>query len=163
MRQNEASRPRGEGESFPASFGEERVERVAAPPLDDVAAALSRALAAGDAAAAAALFSPDCVVEDMTLRSQLRGRLALERYLERALPALPYGVGSELRHVLGGGSGGGYEWKRGEEECGITCLELDEEGAIARLTTVWNGARMGDDEFAALLAKGAEPFATAAP
>jgi len=158
MRQIEAANPRPDGESFPASFGEERIDRVASPGIERAVEALARALANGDAAGAAAGFAPDCVVEDMTTRSQIRGPLALERYLERALETLPYGVGSEVRHVLGSDRGGGFEWRRGAEECGITCLELDDSGAIARMTSIWNALHMPDDAFGPLVGMSVDSF-----
>jgi hypothetical protein len=48
------------------------------------------------------------------------GRLAIERYLRRALSKLPAGAGSSLLHVVGGDMGGGYEWQAacgGAKQC----------------------------------------------
>lgn len=161
VRQLEAARPRADGEPFPASFGEERVEGVASERIRDVVGQLTSALARSDAGRAAGLFVRDCVLEDMTLRSQIRGRLAVERYLHRALAALPYGADMAVRHVLGSDQGGGFEWTRGEALRGITCIELDDCGAITRMTSVWDGALVPDDAFTALALHTYEPFATA--
>jgi hypothetical protein len=37
--------------------------------------------------------------------------VAIERYLVHALAELPSGAGSSLFHVVGGETGGGYEWQ----------------------------------------------------
>jgi hypothetical protein len=62
----------------PASASNEK-QRTLAPTDFTVRAAgkLQTALAGNDAA----LFSTDAVYEDMTLRAQVLGRLAIERYL----------------------------------------------------------------------------------
>lgn len=156
-RQLEAARPRAEGEPFPDSFGEERLTTAASERIQHTTDTLTSAMARSDAAAAASLFSWDCVFEDMTLRSQIRGRLALERYMQRALGALPYGADANLRHVLGSDQGGGYEWTRRDGLRGVTCLELDQTGAITRMTSVWNGALMADDAFRDLALQTFEP------
>ena len=52
--------------------------------IAQIATALQGALARGDAAAASALFTPDAVYEDMALHTQILGRLAIVRYLNRA-------------------------------------------------------------------------------
>jgi hypothetical protein len=162
MRALEATIPREADEPALSSFGEERLEPAASPRMTEVVEALSGSLSSGDAAGAAAAFAPECIFEDMTLRSQIRGRLALERYFERALEDLPYGTGSQVRHVLGADRGGGFEWRQGPEECGITALELDADGAITRMTSVWNAAKMDDADLASLVAKSVEPSATVA-
>jgi hypothetical protein len=110
----------------------------------------------GDAAAAAALFTPDAVLEDMALRSRMRGRLAIERSLGRALGTLPYGAGVIARHVVGSNAGGGFEWTATTSEpdarplWGMTALALDEGGGIAGMTTTWDGDRLEDGDFGAL-------------
>ncbi len=95
------------------SFGEEGVDTAASQRVQRVVASLTTAMATLDATAAAALFSADGVVEDLALRSQIRGRLAVERYFGRALAELPYGAEVRVRHILGSDEGGGYEWTRG--------------------------------------------------
>ena len=87
----------------------------------------------------------------MTLRTQILGRLAIERYLERALDKLPAGTGSSIVHVVGGDMGGGFEWQtapayRTTVRRGITAIALDPEGKISRLTTLWDGAMLPLDE-----------------
>lgn len=67
--------------------------------------------------------------------------------LPAAGPAqLPYGPGASLRHVFGSAQVGGYEWQTagGPVRNGITALELDGDGAITRLTSVWDVSRMSD-------------------
>ena len=92
----------------------------------------------------------------LTLRAQVLGRLAIERYLGRALAKLPYGAGSSLLHVVGGDMGGGYEWQAAPNYCasvrrGTSAVTLDQDGKIARLTTVWDGAMIPDADIKALI------------
>ena len=105
----------------------------------------------------AALFSSDAVYEDMTLRTQILGRPAIERYLGRALAKLPAGTGSLMLHVVGGDMGGGFEWQtapayRTTVRHGITAIALDAQGQVSRLTTLWDGAMLPLDEAKALAA-----------
>lgn len=91
----------------------------------------------------------------MTLRTQILGKLAIERYLARALSKLPAGAGSSILHRVGGDLGGGYEWQAAPAFAknvrrGITALALDADGKVSRLTTVWDGAMISDAELKAL-------------
>jgi ketosteroid isomerase-like protein len=129
-------------EHFPTSFHEDEIPVSAAPEMVETSSRLQDRLAAGDATGAAALFSYDVVFEDMALRMQLQGRTMAERYLTASLPAAPYGVASSLRHVVGGPTGGGFEWIAPDANGvagGITALELDKAGLISRVTTVYDG------------------------
>ena len=129
-------------EYFPTSFREDEVPVSAAPEMIGASTRLQALLAAGDAAGAAALFSYDAIFEDMALRMQLQGRSMTERYLSASLPAASYGVASSLRHVVGGPTGGGFEWIAPDTSGvagGITALELDKAGLISRVTTVYDG------------------------
>jgi len=81
----------------------------------------------------------DVVLADMALRTQVIGRIETTRYLERVLGQVPYGHASTLRHVVGGRSGGGFEWTAGpsvDHLAGITALELDPDGLITAITSV---------------------------
>jgi hypothetical protein len=67
------------------------------------------------------------------------------RYLERVLGQVPHGHASTLRHVVGGQSGGGFEWTAGpgaEHLVGITALELDADGLITAITSVYDSAQI---------------------
>jgi len=91
----------------------------------------------------------------LTLRAQVLGRLAIERYLRRALAKLPAGAGSALLHVVGGDMGG-YEWQatpayRASVRRGISAITLDQDAKITRLTTVWDGAVIPDADIKALI------------
>lgn len=44
---------------------------------------------------------------------QIRGRKAIARFFQAVLPLLPDGKDSSLIHLIGGATGGGYEWKSG--------------------------------------------------
>jgi hypothetical protein len=136
-------------EHFPTSFHEDDIPVSAAPVMIEASTRLQDRLNAGDAVGAAALFSYDVIFEDMALRTQLQGRSMAERYLAASLSAAPYGVGSSLRHVVGGPTGGGFEWIAPEPNGvagGITALELDEDGLVSRLTTVYDGRLLAADD-----------------
>jgi hypothetical protein len=158
-RRNPVIAGRGPDDQYPTNLGLETVGENAAPQMNKTANQLSAAFAAGDAQAAAALFSSDALFEDTTLRTRLEGQLAIGRYLKRALPTLPYGVGATLRHVLGSAQGGGYEWQVAGQPTrnGITGLEIDGNCQISRLITVWDGSRTSDAAIQALAALAIEP------
>ena len=127
--------------------------------IHDAAAALAGAFAAGDAKAAAAMFAYDAVYEDMALHAQILGRLAIERYLMRALGSMPYGKGAALAHVVGSDQGGGYEWRADVSfpmKRGNTALELDKDGHIARLAVVYDSGLLPDAQYRALVTLAAE-------
>ena len=151
-----AAKLRTPADKFPTDFKESTAPDNAAPTIRAVAGKLHAALAGNDAKGAAALFSSDAVYEDMTLRTQVLGRLAIERYLRRALAKLPAGAGSALLHVVGGDMGGGYEWQatpayRASVRRGISAITLDQDAKITRLTTVWDGAVIPDADIKALI------------
>lgn len=144
-------------EKFPTDFKEASATGNASAKIRAVAAKLHAAFASSDAKSAAALFSSDAVYEDMTLRTQILGKLAIERYLARALARLPSGEGSSLVHVVGGDMGGGYEWQTGPAyqasvRRGVTAMALDRDGKVTRLTTVWDGAVVPQGDVQALMA-----------
>lgn len=127
--------------------------------IHDVAVQLTGAFAAGDAKAAAAVFSNDAVYEDMALHAQILGRLAIERYLTRALPSVPYGKGAALAHVVGNAEGGGFEWRAAGSfpmRRGNTALALDADGRITRLTVVYDSGLLPDAQYHALVLLSAE-------
>jgi ketosteroid isomerase-like protein len=151
-----AAKMRTPADKFPTDFKERSAPDNASAKIREVAGKLHAAVASNDAKGAAALFSNDAVYEDMTLRTQVLGRLAIERYLERALAQLPAGVGSSLLHVVGGSMGGGYEWQaapayRTTVRRGITAIALDQDGKITRVTTVWDGAMIPDADIQTLM------------
>jgi hypothetical protein len=150
-----AAKMRTPSDRFPTDF-EGTVPGNASPKIRAAANKLHAAFTGNDAKAAAALFSSDAVYEDMTLRTEILGRLAIERYLQRALAKLPSGAGSSLLHVVGGDMGGGYEWQaapgyRASVRRGISAITLDEDARITRLTTVWDGSVIPDADIKALI------------
>jgi len=127
--------------------------------IHDIAAKLATAFAADDSASATALFGNDAVYEDMALHAQILGRLAIGRYLARALGKLPYGKASALAHVVGGEQGGGYEWRPTAAfpmRRGNMALALDGDGEITRLTAVYDSSLLTDDDYRALVSLSAE-------
>jgi limonene-1,2-epoxide hydrolase len=151
-----AAQLRTPADDFPIDFKEATAKGNASAKITGVANKLQAAITNNDAKAAAELFTYDAVYEDMTLRSQVLGNSAIERYLGRVLTEVPYGVGSTLSHVVGGDMGGGYEWKSSPAysatvKHGVTALELDEDGQISRLTTVWDGSMISDENVKALM------------
>jgi len=138
---------------YPVDLGMDGVPESAATVIDCAARELQTAFSAGNATAAAALFSFDAVFVDTTLKAREEGALAIAGYLQRALPYLPYGPGTTVRHVMGSAQGGGYEWETvGELKNGISALALDEQGKITRFMAVWDGSRMNDTVIEALAA-----------
>jgi ketosteroid isomerase-like protein len=113
--------------------------------IAEAAQELSAAFTAGDADRAGELFTYDAHLEDMALRTQIRGRAAITRYLQRALPDLPYARAS-IRHIVGSDTGGGYEWLAEGRAVprGAAALELSQEGKITKLTVVWDSSLLDD-------------------
>jgi ketosteroid isomerase-like protein len=139
-------------DSYPHDLGVSTVTSRPGP-IATAARELTAAFAAGDADRAGELFSYDAVFEDMALRTQLRGRAAIVRYLRRALPALPYARAS-VRHVAGAGQSGGYEWRADGQPVavGAAALELGQDGKITKFTVVWDGSLLDDQAITALAA-----------
>ena len=130
---------------FPADLGDAQVDNRADSALIEAATALHRGFAAADPSAAAAAMHTDVVLADMALRTQVIGRIEVTRYLERVLGQVPYGRGSALRHVVGGRGGGGFEWTAGPgaaQLVGITALELDDDGLITAITSVYDSVQI---------------------
>lgn len=142
-----ASSMRTPDEHFPVELGEKDIAERAATALQDTSRALAAALANGAPDEASRLFTDDAVLEDMTLHTQVLGRLAVRRYLDRAGQMLPWSGQTDVVHVVGSAAGGGYEWRAPSRTvtAGIVALELDPAGLIGRLTTVWDGSRVPDD------------------
>ncbi len=145
---------------FPTDFEEASVGQDASSAIVAASEALQQAFSDGDAAAAATLFSTDAVYEDMSLRTQVLGRLAIERYLDRVLATAPFGSGSSLRHVVGGDLGGGFEWAAASGRgvpFGIVAVELDGDGRITRATLVYDGRLLGNADRRSLTLVAMEP------
>lgn len=138
---------------FTTTYDDGVGSEAASPALKAVLSRLSDALATGDVPAATALFGPDAVFEDMTLRMQILGPIAIGKYLDRSLASVPYGSGSKMVHVVGSEQGGGYEWEANDSAVrrGITAVELDAQGRITRLTALWDGTAKSDDAMDALI------------
>lgn len=120
----------------------------------EAATALVRAFAAADASSAAAVMHTDVVLVDMALRTHVVGRIEALRYLERVLGRVPYGRASTLRHVVGGRDGGGFEWTAGSDAgrlVGITALELDADGLVTSITSVYDSRQIDPASRDALL------------
>jgi hypothetical protein len=103
---------------------------------------LSTDFARDDSEQAAQLFAPDAVLEDLTLHTAIVGRQSIAAYLARALPSLPYGQGAQVRHVVGGAAGGGYEWTNPGASAprGVNAIKLHCRGQIVQLTSIWDGS-----------------------
>lgn len=136
---------------FPADLKDGVVATQAAPEVVAAATALHSAFAAGDAGAAAALLHTDVALVDMTMRTRLLGRIETSAYLARVLADIPYGTGSTLRHVVGGHRGGGFEWTAVDGLVGVTAIELDADGLITRVTSVYDGRQVPIERRAAIV------------
>jgi hypothetical protein len=143
--------------TYPTAFADDVGN--ASGKIAQVSKTLADALAAGDVAAAAALFTPDAVYEDMALHAQILGKLALTRYLNRAIAKVPYGKDSKMVHVVGGDLGGGYEWTPAATfpmKRGITAIALDGQGLISHFTTVYDSSLIEDPSYQGLVTLSAE-------
>ena len=146
------------GPAYPTDFHDDVGN--ATGRIADICGRLGKAFAAGDAAAAADLLSPDAVYEDMALHGQVLGKLQIKRYLTRALPKVPYGPGAAVAHVVGSDQGGGCEWRAAPtfpQRRGNTALALDSEGRIARLTVVYDSSLFSDADYRGLVSLAGEP------
>ena len=140
-------------DAFPSDLKDSEVATRAAPEVVAAATALQQAFSAADASTAANLMHTDVVFEDMSLRCQVLGRIETSHYLGRVLGDVPYGRSSRLRHVVGGSRGGGFEWTAGPHAnnlAGITALELDVDGLITKITSVYDSRQLGSGRKAAL-------------
>lgn len=144
-------------DQIPDEFGELATGEHAHPQLQQAALSFHRALADGNAAAAAELLTADAVFEDLTLRTTIVGAIAIGGYLDRAIASLPYGSGSKLRHTVGSKQGGGYEWTGfGPVKNGVTALELDLQDRISRVTAMWDASRIDTATITALIGQTVE-------
>jgi len=147
-------------DSFPSDLEDKQVATRAAPELVNTATALQQTFASADASAAGGLMHTDVVLVDMALRTQMIGRTETVRYLERVLGQVPYGHSSNLRHIVGGHGGGGFEWTAGPDTdllVGITAMELDTDGLITAITSVHDSRQIDPARKSALLAPWVAP------
>lgn len=145
------------GPSYPTDFHDDIGN--ATGKIADVCHRLGQAFAAGDATAATDMFSNDAVYEDMALHSQVLGKLAIKRYLTRAVGKVPYGQGAAIAHVVGSDQGGGCEWRAAPgfpQHRGNTALTLDADGRITRLTVVYDSSLFSDADYRNLVSLAAE-------
>jgi ketosteroid isomerase-like protein len=150
-------------ESFPRDLKDARVPTRADAQLVEVATALHHGFTSQDPWAASELMHTDVVLVDMALRTQVIGKIESIRYLERVLGHVPYGSASAFRRVVGGPRGGGFEWTAGPSAdlvTGITALELDADGLITAVTSVYDSRQLDRARMRALVNAS---FATRAP
>ncbi|KAK4890410.1 hypothetical protein LTR27_010938 [Elasticomyces elasticus] len=141
-------------DKFPETLGESSITAKRNPVISGVATKLYDALSTGDSAAAFALFTHDAVFEDRATRTRIEGQTGIQQYLQRVHQVAPYGIGSRLRHIVGDVQGGAYEWignaATGSPN-GITALELDYQGKITALYTVWDSSRTSNETLGTLV------------
>jgi hypothetical protein len=131
--------------AFPRDLKDAQVPTRADAKLVEVATELQHAFSSQDPWAASELMHTDVILVDMALRTQVIGKIESVRYLERILGQVPYGNASTLRHVVGGPHGGGLEWTAGRDAgllTGITALELDADGVITAVTSVYDSRQL---------------------
>ncbi|MEJ8571021.1 hypothetical protein [Microbaculum marinum] len=158
-RASKSNVPYGALGPYPADFRDD-VEN-SSKLIRRITGKLHRALRKGDAAAAAAMFSPDGVLEDVPLHARIVGRIQIGRYFERALPLLPYARRAAMGHVSGGDFGGGYEWipratANNPLKRGITLVELDDQHRITRMTTMYDAYKLSEARYHNLFLAAAE-------
>jgi hypothetical protein len=140
-------------DAFPTDLKDTDVPTQAATEMVTATTALQRAFGEADHAAAGDLMHTDVLLEDMALRTQVIGRIEATGYLGRVLGEVPYGRSSDLRHVVGGTRGGGFEWTAGADAhglMGITAVELDPDGLITRITSVYDSRQLDAAQKSAL-------------
>jgi ketosteroid isomerase-like protein len=140
-------------DSFPMDLKDGQVPTVAAPELVEAATALQQAFGVADASATHDLLHTDVVLVDMALRAHVIGRIETVAYLDRVLDQAPYGRSSELRHVVGGADGGGFEWTAADGLAGITALERDADGLVTRITSVYDSRQLEPARKAGLITR----------
>src|ERR1700730_4944876 len=140
-------------DKFPTHFDYDVASDGASAKIKDVSQKLAEAFAAGDAAAADALFTNDAVYLDRALRVRILGKQAIGKYLGRVLATAPYGKGAKLMHVVGSDQGGGYEWTNDASSVkrGIVAIDLNSAGQIVRLDTTWDNGVMSDADLQGLV------------
>ena len=136
---------------FPTDLKDGQVPTRAAPELADTCTALQQAFAQEDSTAVHDLLHTDVVLVDMALRTQVLGRIETVAYLDRVLDTAPFGRSSSLRHVVGGESGGGFEWTAEDGLVGITEVERDVDGLITGITSVYDSRQLAPDRKTGLL------------
>ena len=148
-----AAKMRTPPDKFPTNFDYDVASEGASAKIKDVSQKLASAFAAGDAAAADALFSYDAVYLDRALRVRILGKDAIGKYLGRVLATVPYGKGSKLMHVVGSDQGGGFEWTNegSAVKRGIVAIDLNSAGQIERLDTTWDNGVMSAADLQALV------------
>ena len=153
-----AAKMRTPPDKFPANFDYDVASEGASAKIKDVSQKLAAAFAAGDAAAADALFSNDAVYLDRALRARILGKEAIGKYLGRVLATVPYGKGSKLMHVVGSDQGGGFEWTNDASAVkrGIVAIDLNSAGQIERLDTTWDNGVMSDADLKTLVLQSIE-------
>ena len=144
---------------FPTVYKDDAVGEHASDRISDVVHRLHNALSRNDATSSASLFSYESMLEDRTMRTQIVGRAAIDRYLARAAALLPYGSGARVRHIVGGDLGGGYEWISITSKAthGLTALELNAAGQITRASTIYDGRLLPISERVKLAMLALEP------
>lgn len=127
---------------FPQDFGWSLPGEHASGRLKQTVSALAGSLGRGDYQGAAKLFDENGILEDLTLHTAVAGPQSIAGYLKRAVSGLPYGDGARVRHIVGGNAGGAYEWtnSRGPVPRGVSALELNPNGRIVRLSSIWDGS-----------------------
>jgi len=148
-----AAKMRTPPDKFPTHFDYDVASDGASAKIKEVSQKLAAAFAAGDAAAADALFTNDAVYLDRALRVRVLGKQAIGKYLGRVLATAPYGKGAKLMHIVGSDQGGGYEWTNdgGSVKRGIVAIDLNSAGQIERLDATWDNGMMSDADLQALV------------
>ncbi|KAI1757575.1 hypothetical protein F4782DRAFT_479138 [Xylaria castorea] len=158
-RRNAASDGRVPDDQYPEDFAYELSLNKTNCLLGSVVHEFHAAVSAANTGLAIGLLSYDAIMEDFSLRTRIEGRIAIGRYFDRALKSMPYGAGSSLHHMVGSAQGGGYEWVDNSttRRTGITAVELNSDGLITQITTVWDTLKMTEQRMQELTELSLEP------
>ena len=155
---NAAAQLRVTADDYPDGLGADTVESRPRPALGAAVERLLAALGTDDEATLTDLLAYDATLEDFALRTKIRGRAAIGRYLKRAAGRLPY-QGAAVRHIVGSEQGGGFEWTADGAVVprGAAALTLDGDGRVSSLSLAWDGSLLDDDIIGPLCALAVEP------
>ncbi|MFB9467663.1 bifunctional 3-(3-hydroxy-phenyl)propionate/3-hydroxycinnamic acid hydroxylase [Streptomyces cinereospinus] len=145
-------------EQFPTTLKADLVEPKHSPVLGAAVEGLMAAISSGAGPELKDLLAYDVTLEDFALRSKIRGRAAVARYLGRAAGRLPY-QGAMLSHIVGTQQGGGFEWTADGTDVprGAAAVTLDHDGKINSLSFCWDGSLIDDQQISTLVALAVEP------
>ena len=152
------------GRTFPTSlYNQLRTPPVRLrylPRVNDNAG-IETAFSRGDVDALVAALATDAIFEDLTLKLTVIGRIEIGRFLKATIDRLPYGKASQWAYPLpAGGQSGGAEWQASANwpnVQGVMAIGRSPQGAIERMSCIYDGRLCSDDQLTPLLTAAVHP------